>query len=183
MGYWSNRRQLKRLQAVGRRQARRARVDRRRRMMRRIPVGDWRLWMAGVALGAVILPPVVDVVMGLVKPRSGCRVIGVVDGDTLRMSCPGSDVTRGRILGIDTPEVSAACIGEAGKAWAATQYLRYRLWTGWRIEAPVSGLDRYGRGLVRLRIDGRGVENDMIELGLARAYGGGRRFGWCGDDR
>ncbi|WP_175570436.1 thermonuclease family protein [Vannielia litorea] len=143
-------------------------------------LGNWRLWMAGLALGPVLLAPVVDVAQAYVKPRDGCRVVGIIDGDTVRMICRGEGLVSGRLLGFDTPEISARCMSEAGRAWMATQYLRWRVWSGWRIAAPMGEKDRYGRVLVRMTIDGEPVARMMIARGLARTYEGGWRAGWCG---
>ena len=41
-------------------------------------------------------------------------------------------------------------------------------------------LDRYGRTLAHLTVNGRDVGGVLIGEGLARQYNGGRRQGWCG---
>ena len=48
-----------------------------------------------------------------------------------------------------------------------------------RLELRRGGIDRYGRLLADLRIDGRAVAGMMIAAGHGRAYGGGQRRGWC----
>jgi endonuclease YncB( thermonuclease family) len=130
--------------------------------------------------GALFGAPLGDVVNGMVKPRDGCRVWQVVDGDTVRMHCPASGFQTGRIIAYDTPEVQGACISETARGLAATYYLRWLLWTGGHISARTEGADRYGRRLTILIIDGQGVARRMVEAGLARWYDGGRRASWCG---
>lgn len=112
---------------------------------------------------------------------SGCRVVSVVDGDTVRMWCPSRGVERARLVGFDTPEkFSPRCGSEYARAVAATWQLRRVLAGASRIALAREGTDRYGRALVRAWVDGAPVARRMIALGNARPYGGGRRVGWCG---
>ena len=150
---------------------------------RRVRRASWRgravAGVAALALGIAVLPPVADVVNGLVKKADGCRVVGVIDGDTVRLYCPVSGLITGRILAYDTPEKDAACLGEFIKATQATWMLRRILWTGSEISARTEGRDRYGRALTVLLVDGQGVARQMVDAGLARWYDGGLRGGWC----
>jgi endonuclease YncB( thermonuclease family) len=41
-------------------------------------------------------------------------------------------------------------------------------------------LDRYGRTLASVTVNGRDVGEILIGEGLARPYQGGRRGSWCG---
>ena len=41
------------------------------------------------------------------------------------------------------------------------------------------GRDRYDRRLAALSLDGEPASRAMVRAGLARAYDGGRRDGWC----
>jgi endonuclease YncB( thermonuclease family) len=150
---------------------RRRRGDRLPRVLKRALFGLVALLMA-IPLG--------DVANGYLKPHDGCRVVGIVDGDTVVMRCPASGLKTARLLGFDTPELRAACTSEALRAQAATFHLRWLLWTAGHISARIDGLDRYGRALTVLMVDGQGVARLMIEAGHARRYDGGRRAGWCG---
>jgi endonuclease YncB( thermonuclease family) len=140
-------------------------------------------WVIGggivAALALVLVPALLDVANGWIKPHEGCRVLTVIDGDTVKLLCPAGGFQSGRLLGFDTPELKARCASELGKAIAATHYLRWRLWTGGRITAVTEGTDRYGRRLTRLLIDGENVARPMIASGLARPYDGGLRGSWC----
>lgn len=132
------------------------------------------------AVAIIVLPAVADVANGLLKPHEGCRVIGVVDGDTVRMYCPAAGVVRGRIIGYDTPEIfSPGCTFEWAKGIAATFHLRWQLWTASQISARPRGSDRYGRRLTFLTVDGEGVARPLVEKGLAHWYDGGIRRSWC----
>lgn len=138
---------------------------------------------AAAVLGLVVLPPVGDAVNGVAKSFDGCRIWQVVDGDTVRLYCPVSGFSQGRILAYDTPEMAGDCLREMVMARAAKQYLRWILWTGTDIRSRTEGLGRYGRSLVVLIVDGEGVARRMIQAGLAREYDGGRRASWCEQQR
>ena len=127
----------------------------------------------------LVAQPLGDIVNGYLTPHDGCRVVGIVDGDTIRMICPESGHRTGRLLAFDTPELRAGCMSEFLKAQAATLYLRGMLWRAGHVSARIEGEDRYGRALVLLLVDGQGVAGPMVEAGLARWYDGGPRAGWC----
>ena len=118
---------------------------------------------------------------GYAAESAGCRVVGVVDGDTVGLHCPGeTGIGRARVLGYDTPEIfSPKCLSETIRGTIAKWSLRLALWRAERIDVYRSGTDRYDRDLVRLSIDGADVAPRMIGAGLARPYAGGRRQGWC----
>lgn len=111
---------------------------------------------------------------------AGRAALCVVDGDTLHLN------TRTiRIVGIDAPETHARCPAEALGAERATAVLQR-----WINAAPfelVPRLDRptdkYGRELMTARRIVRGrpetAAEVLIEAGVARAYLGEARAGWC----
>ncbi|WP_373049874.1 thermonuclease family protein [Thalassovita aquimarina] len=115
----------------------------------------------------------------MVKPTDGCRVVGIIDGDTVRLLCSRSGVISGRVLGYDTPEKKARCLSEFIDALRATQHLRWMLWKSSKISTQTVGKDRYGRVLTKLSVDGSDVSERMIGTGLARRYDGGQRQSWC----
>jgi endonuclease YncB( thermonuclease family) len=109
-----------------------------------------------------------------------CRVVWVTDGDTVRAFCPGRPGGAVRLTGVDTPETfSPGCLGEWLKGMQATGWLIWGVATS-EARLTLSGRDRYGRHLGRLTLDGRDAGDWLISRGLARAYDGGRRAGWCG---
>ncbi|MEH6360184.1 MAG: thermonuclease family protein [Amylibacter sp.] len=127
----------------------------------------------------MFVPPIVDVVNGAVKSKSSCSVSLVMDGDTVKIDCPDSGIASARIIGYDTPEKNARCIGEFISATRATWALRMMLWQARTIEIRLNGKDHYGRFLTVLRVNGKDVTPRMINTGLARSYSGGRRGSWC----
>jgi endonuclease YncB( thermonuclease family) len=133
-----------------------------------------------LGIAVVALPPVADAVLGLRAAHADCRVVHVVDGDTVDFHCPGEGFVRTRLVGFDAPELfSPGCASEAAAALAAQWHLRRTLWGAERLELVFAGRDRYGRPLAEARVDGRRLAAVMIEAGHARPYGGGRREGWC----
>lgn len=115
-------------------------------------------------------------VMGAKK----CEIVNVVDGDTVNAFCPGQGIAATRLLGFDTPEVfSPKCLSEHWAGIKATFALRRMIWTASESSLVFAGTDRYGRRLASLFLDGTNVSRLMINAGYARAYGGGRRSGWC----
>jgi endonuclease YncB( thermonuclease family) len=109
-----------------------------------------------------------------------CRILRVVDGDTVTLMCGEQGLESARLLGFDTPEKYAPqCLGEFLAAERASWALRTLIQKAERLELAHEGTDRYGRALVRLTLDGQDVARLMIRAGHARAYGGGPRGGWC----
>lgn len=128
----------------------------------------------------VLLPPASDALLGLRRTVEGCRVVHVVDGDTVDLLCPGGELTRVRVTGFDAPELySPQCASEAGRAVAAQTHLRWTLARAGALEVIPGGVDRYGRRLAEIVVDDRRLADIMIESGHARPYSGGPRAGWC----
>jgi endonuclease YncB( thermonuclease family) len=112
---------------------------------------------------------------------TACRVTSVVDGDTVRVYCPGRGFDSARLTGFDTPEVfSPDCPAEWWAGTRATWALQRQVWTADEVKIVFEGRDRYDRRLAALFLDGINATRLMIEAGHARAYDGGRRESWCG---
>ncbi|MEX0347438.1 MAG: thermonuclease family protein [Rhizobiaceae bacterium] len=109
-----------------------------------------------------------------------CTITGVVDGDTVRLSCRTLPVTRGRIRGIDAPELySPSCVSEVVIAQQAKLALQAMLWAAGEVRIVIHGEDKFGRHLVSISADGNDIAGQMIADGHARRYGGGERQSWC----
>lgn len=135
----------------------------------------------GLIAALVIVAPEVLGFLGVeIGGSSGCSIVRVIDGDTVRAYCPGRGFVSARLLGYDTPEVySPKCVSEWWAGTKATWALRRRLWTAGEVKLILAGTDRYDRSLATLLVDGRNISRIMIDAGHARAYSGGRRQGWC----
>lgn len=144
--------------------------------------GPWRkVRILGLIALLIIGAPEVLGYLGVqIRGGTGCSVVRVIDGDTVRAYCPGRGLLSARLRGFDTPEVySPQCVSEWWAGTKATWALRRRLWTAGEVKLILSGTDRYDRSLATLLVDGRNIAGVMIEAGHARAYSGGQRTGWC----
>lgn len=155
---------------------------------RRIRLADPRFYLGAImvvaAAGLVVMPVVADAFIATARPASDttgtCRIYQVIDGDTVRMWCPGRYSTKARLTGFDAPELfSPACASELLAAQQAQWALRRAIFGATRIVLSREGVDRYGRALVAVTLDGEPLARKMIAAGHARPYAGGRRQGWC----
>ena len=118
----------------------------------------------------------------VIKPDS---VVRVHDGDTLSVNIAGCpDVLCKsipiRISGIDAPEMKGKCPQEIAGAIAAKNYLTDKVMNSQGIALHDPTRDKYFRLNAHVMADGVDVGADMVAKGLARAYSGGKRAGWCG---
>lgn len=100
--------------------------------------------------------------------------IRVTDGDTFRVSDE-----RIRIANIDTPEMPgrARCQVEADRAVAAKARLTQLLAAG-PVVLEREGVDRYGRTLAIVRVNGVDIGEQLIREGEAQRWMG-RKATWC----
>ena len=112
----------------------------------------------------------------------GVEVLRVVDGDTVdvRMDL-GFDVwhkCRVRLVGINAPESRTRDKEEKKRGLAAKHWLEERLFGVddiYSVELHSQGKGKYGRVLGELYIDETNINQEMIEVGHAVAYDGGKR--------
>ena len=106
------------------------------------------------------------------------RVARVIDGDTL-VTADGLTI---RILNIDTAEMPprSQCDAEARLARAAKARLQVLVAGGAVVTLTREGsdLDRFGRSLRKVRIDGRDVGDVLVGEGLAQRWQG-HKSQWC----
>ncbi len=156
------------------------------RMLRRVldPRFYLRLVMGLAVMALLVVPLLADLANAALKPVAGdggtCRILRVVDGDTVSLMCPEEGMHSSRLLGFDTPEKYAPkCTGELLAAEQASWALRTLIQKADRLSLTHEGIDQYGRALVRLELDGQDVADLMVRKGVARRYGGGPRGSWC----
>jgi endonuclease YncB( thermonuclease family) len=112
------------------------------------------------------------------------EVTRVVDGDTIEVRVRiwlGQELeTLVRIAGIDTPERRGACPAERERAAEAHLALS-RLTAERQVVLREIHFGKYaGRVVARVETAaGEDLAQALKALGLARAYDGGRRPGWC----
>ena len=114
-------------------------------------------------------------------------VVRVIDGDTVAVDASADlppELARlsVRLRGVDTPEKGgrAKCESERVAGQAATTYTRSAIAEASRIVVRDPAWGKWGgRVLADLIVDGRSLATALIAAGHGRAYGGGRREGWC----
>lgn len=92
-----------------------------------------------------------------------CLVVGVHDGDTITVRCGQSDQMKIRLAEIDAPELRQP-FGKASK-----QALSDAVY-GKTVDIEPLKTDRYSRTVARVYVNGREVEWNLIETGLAWCY-------------
>lgn len=110
-------------------------------------------------------------------PRETPR-LRIIDGDTLEDM--REDVTY-RVVNIDTPETGGRARCEAERALGAEATARARALVDHarHIEFRATGrIDRYGRTIAFVVLDGRDLGESLIAEGFARRWRG-RREPWC----
>lgn len=116
------------------------------------------------------------VFMGPAKARG--PGLSVYDGDTFRIG----EVSY-RVAGVDAPEIGwrARCPAEGDLALRAREEVKTFMAHPYVLrKAP--GRDRYGRTLIYVEVEGKGLTEHLIATGLGVPYyGRGRRQNWCRD--
>jgi micrococcal nuclease len=104
-------------------------------------------------------------------------VIQVKDGDTVvarvDLGFHVDVVLTFRLLGINTPELhgTSAPAGLAAKEWLVSQIENKRV----QIETVRDTTEKYGRYLARIIVNGKDVNQALVEAGHAVPYNGGKR--------
>jgi micrococcal nuclease len=109
--------------------------------------------------------------------RQSSSLYTVVDGDTIRSPAGVSY----RLMGYDTPETyQAKCREELTAGLKAKARLEDLIASGETRLIESGKIDRYGRSLARLEVNGVDVAKTLIAEGHARPYTGRtKREGWC----
>ncbi len=122
----------------------------------------------------------------LADERFSWPILAVKDGDTLAVALPGLPAALNpvaiRVRGVDTPETGgrAKCATERRLGSRATDFTKEAVRRGRRIEFAAPSWDKYGGRIdADVWIDGALLAQQLIAAGLARAYDGGKRRGWC----
>jgi endonuclease YncB( thermonuclease family) len=96
------------------------------------------------------------------KDLPTARVLRVVDGDTLEVNLAGK-IARIRLAEIDAPEKAQAWGREAGNALRA-------LVAGREVSLRIVDVDRYGRQVCTVYVEGANVNRALVRDGHAWAY-------------
>jgi endonuclease YncB( thermonuclease family) len=164
------------------------------------------VFVAGMLAGAALKARAPDVAGGsLPKPQApasqtsapgleelrtargshAAEVLRVNDGDTFEARVhvwPGMQVTtKVRLRGIDAAEFNARCPDEHRLALAARDALQRLLAEG-GVTIGQIGFDKYGGRVLASAATRQtpDISEALLKTGLVRAYDGGRRESWCG---
>jgi endonuclease YncB( thermonuclease family) len=102
------------------------------------------------------------------------KAVGIADGDTVTVLRDGHEQVKIRLYGIDAPE-SGQPFGKASKQNLLSMV------HGQSVEVEVMDMDRYGRTVARIFVDGEDVNAAQLRSGHAWLY---RQYckGWvCGE--
>lgn len=101
------------------------------------------------------------------------KVVGVSDGDTIKVLRAGQQV-KIRLYGVDTPEKKQA-FGQAAKRFTAG------LVAGKEVAVEPIDIDRYGRTVGLVTVDGVSLNRELIRGGFAWYYGQYCKKSFCAD--
>lgn len=102
--------------------------------------------------------------------------VRIWDGDSIRLGHTGkAEVIR--IFNIDAPEIDGQCALESDLAQQAKRRLA-EMMDGQQISIRRQGVDRYGRTLAAISVNGIDAGDALVDEGLARTWTG-RREAWC----
>ena len=91
------------------------------------------------------------------------RCVGISDGDTIRVLAVDQQLLRVRVAWIDAPELGQAFGRRAKQLMSALVF-------GKDVELHPHAIDRYGRTVAMVFVDGRDVGLELIKQGLAWVY-------------
>ena len=108
------------------------------------------------------------------------KVVSVYDGDTIKVVFPLNGVLykwNCRLIGIDTPELRTRDDNEKRYGYFVRDNLRYRILD--KVVSVTCGeLDKYGRLLTTISIDGNNINEWLIAMNYAFKYDGGTKALW-----
>lgn len=91
------------------------------------------------------------------------KVVGITDGDTLTILTKEKSEVKVRLDGIDAPEAKQP-FGSASKKWLSDKLF------GRTVLYQAVGKDRYGRSLGRFWLDGKRINYQIVQAGMAWWY-------------
>jgi endonuclease YncB( thermonuclease family) len=96
-------------------------------------------------------------------------VVGVLDGDTIKVQAPDGQKISVRLYGIDCPETAKR--GKPGQAYGNVAKKRVNeLIRKESVELDTYGTDRYGRTIAVVRSEGVNINETLVLEGLAWTY-------------
>jgi micrococcal nuclease len=118
-----------------------------------------------------------------------CALDHVTDGDTIKVFCPNWPLpfqhTALRVFGVDTPESrkpAAKCVKEIRLSLIAKSWLKQQFQSATDVTFTwAHTTDKYGGRIdaTVLLPNGKDVATELVRIGLARRYDGGKKSNWC----
>lgn len=110
------------------------------------------------------------------------KVVSVYDGDSVKIILPFENKLyrfTSRLSGIDTPEIRSSCSLEKAFAIKIRDELREKI-INKLVLVKCSGMDKYGRLLVSIHIDGdkKTINEWLIDKEYAFSYDGKKKKSW-----
>jgi micrococcal nuclease len=115
-----------------------------------------------LALGIFLTTTLAAAVFGQELVVHG-RVVGVTDGDTLKVLVADQRLLRVRFAFCDAPEKKQAYGARAKKAMSELVF-------GKDVDLRPHAIDRYGRTVAQVAVDGKDVGLEMVRQGLSWVY-------------
>jgi micrococcal nuclease len=115
-----------------------------------------------LAFGIFLATAVASAVLGQELAIHG-RVVGVMDGDTVKVLVAEQKLLRIRLAFCDAPEKKQAFGSRAKQALSELVF-------GKEIDLRPNAIDRYGRTVAQVGVDGKDVGLEMVREGLAWVY-------------
>lgn len=128
------------------------------------------LLITGVMPAGTTYSPVVSVEAAVSKKQTA-KFVKAVDGDTAKLSVKGRTYTF-RFLAVDTPETVKPNTPVAFMGKRASDYTKSELKKAKKIQIQYDGnkTDKYGRKLAWIWVDGKLLQDKLVEKGYARVY-------------
>ena len=102
------------------------------------------------------------------------KVVKVYDGDSITIGTLDKVRYSCRLSGIDTAELRSSSTTERDIAYASRDFLREKI-LHMIVDVVVRGIDKYGRLLCVIELDGVNINDLMITSGGAIEYNGGKK--------
>lgn len=134
-----------------------------------------------VVVGVLLMPPVLDRVLGGMNAAGECRVLRVLDADRFRLDCAVAGRQTAQLLGADAPaSTGVGCRAEFWAGYRAKWAARRFIWQAGEVDVRLDGYGWRDRTLMVVQADGAGLASHLRDAGLALADDGYGVAGWCG---
>nr|QMP83565.1 MAG: hypothetical protein [Caudoviricetes sp.] len=114
------------------------------------------------------------------------KLLRVIDADTFIVSAPFLPPPLKpqmplRLSTVDTPNINrwAKCDRENKLGQSAKSFVEKLIKTSKTNSVKIVGVDKYGRWLGHVYLNGKSLSDILVEKKMARYYYGGKKLSWC----